>query len=471
MASLLRFADKDYFLSGNFFKDLDSHHPILVDPLWQGTKLETQFQQFPLPVLETPNHRSFSLVTSGSTGVPKIVLKQWEEIQSELEVWAIEREIQSFLHGISEIQVQVPFCHLYGLLWGFLLPKQLGLPIVFGDGFTTSQSTLCITSAPQLQLALSQGHQLPKRAIVSGMKFPVPLARELREKSEISILEIYGSTETGGMGYRDPLRQNRFQFLPNVEFQFQSSEENEELFVKSPFVSKQYYSLQSSEWVLSSLPPNSYYATGDLGEYSELGFYLLGRKDRIIKHKGKRVSLDRIESEILGLGLEGQFFCVPVNHETGDTIGLFTNSSLPIDTIYKTLRSELPSSHVPRVIVKQKEIPKLPNGKTDYSKITSLCFEEFLRLQSLKEKGKNIQTINSETTIPEILESILGSVPKPDQHFIYDCGMDSILFSELVLKLEKKIGHPIPEEDKQTGYFFSLSGLEEYVREKLYLLE
>ncbi|MCW7505895.1 non-ribosomal peptide synthetase [Leptospira paudalimensis] len=471
MASLLRFADKDYFLSGNFFEDLEFHHPILVDPLWQGTKLETQFQQFPLPVLETPNHRSFGLVTSGSTGVPKIVWKEWEEIQSELEVWAKEKEIQSFLDGIREIQVQVPFCHLYGLLWGYLLPKQLGLPIVFRDGYNHSETTLYITSAPQLQLAFSQGMQLPKRAIVSGMKFPVPLARELREKTEISIIEIYGSTETGGMGYRDPLRQNRFQLLPNLQFQFQSVEENQELLVKSPFVSKQYYSLQSSAWELHKLPTNSYYATGDLGENSDLGFYLLGRKDRIIKHKGKRVSLDRIESEILGLGLEGQFFCVPVHHETGDTIGLFTDSLQPIDTIYQTLRNELPSSHVPRVIVKQNEIPKLPNGKTDYSKISSFCYEEFLRLQSLKEKGKNIQNINSETTIPEILESILGSVPKPDQHFIYDCGMDSILFSELILKLEKKIGYPIPEEDKQTGYLFSLSGLEEYIREKLYLIK
>ncbi|MCW7463733.1 AMP-binding protein [Leptospira limi] len=471
MASLLRFADKDYFLSGNFFKDLEFHHPILVDPLWQGTKLETQFQQFPLPDLKTPNHRSFGLVTSGSTGVPKIVWKEWAEIHSELEDWANEKDIQSFLDGTNEFQVQVPFCHLYGLLWGFLLPKQLGIPIVFGDGYKHSETTLCITSAPQLQLALSQGLQLPRRAIVSGMKFPVPLARELREKTEISIIEIYGSTETGGMGYRDPLRQNRFQFLPNVEFQFQSVEENQELLVKSPFVSKQYYSLQSSEWVLSTIPTNSYYATGDLGENSDLGFYLFGRKDRIIKHKGKRVSLDRIESEILGLGLEGQFFCVPVHHETGDTIGLFTDSLLPIDRIYQRLRNELPSSHVPRVIVKQNEIPKLPNGKTDYSKISGLCFEEFLRLQLLKEKGKNIQNINSETTIPEILESILGSVPKPDQHFIYDCGMDSILFSELILKLEKKLGHQIPEEDKQTGYLISLSGLEEYVRDKLYLIE
>lgn len=467
MASLLRFADTDYFLSGKFFEDLESDQPILVDPLWKGTALEKQLLFSNLP--QNGNPKSFGLVTSGSTGSPKLVWKQWMEIQNELDVWLSEPEIQSFFQGIKKIEVQVPLCHLYGFLWGYLIPKALDIPILVGPNPTTIPNKLWITSAPHLQLTATNGLELPERAIVSGMKFPVPLARELRERGKISILEIYGSTETGGMGYRDPLRQNRFLFLKDIQFTFQTLGEENELLVKSPFVSKRYDTFEANTWVTHTLQPNSYYATGDLGENSELGFYLMGRKDRIIKHKGKRVSLDRIESEILGLPLDGIFVCVPVLHESGDTIGLFTNSATPVDQIYHTLRNELPSSHIPRVIIRQNSIPKLPNGKIDYQIITKLCLDKFSRLKSMEDKGKEFFEINSETTVSAILKSILGYVPKSDQHLIYDCGMDSILFTELFLKLEKKIGAKIPEEDKQTSFFVSLSGIEGYLNEKIYL--
>jgi acyl-coenzyme A synthetase/AMP-(fatty) acid ligase/acyl carrier protein len=467
MASLLRFADPDYFLNGTFFEDLKKDHPILVDPLWQGTSLERQLSDSLLPKQSNP--QTFSLVTSGSTGSPKMVWKHWDEIQKEVDVWLSETNTQTFFQDVEEIHVQVPLCHLYGLLWGYLLPKALGIPIVMGQSKTETPAKLSITSAPQLQMAVTNAFALPERAIVSGMKFPVPLARDLRELGGISLLEIYGSTETGGMGYRDPLRQNRFIFLQEVQIQFQTFGEENELLVKSPFVSKHYDTFETNEWVSHHLPPNSYYATGDLGENSDLGFYLIGRKDRIIKHKGKRVSLDRVESEILGLRLEGQFVCVPVHHERGDTIGLFTDSRLPIDHLYQTLRNELPDSHVPRVILRQNSIPKLPNGKLDYQSITKLCLNEYIKQIATKDKEKQTIQINSETTVAEILSSILGYIPKPNDHLIYDCGMDSIQFTEMFLKLETKIGSKIPEEDKQTGFFMSLSGMEGYLKDKLYL--
>ncbi|XDD48321.1 AMP-binding protein [Leptospira sp. WS39.C2] len=467
MASLLRFADTDYFLSGRFFKDLESDHPVLVDPLWLGTKLESHFKDFPLPKTDSSN--SFSLVTSGSTGVPKIVWKDWNEIQNEVDVWLQEPYTKVMFQETNQVRVHVPLCHLYGLLWGFLIPRALGLPMIMGDTQSQNKSELWITSAPHLQSIISNKTQLPKRAIVSGMKFPVPLARELRDLGGISLIEIYGSTETGGMGYRDPLRQNRFQLLNEVEVNFQKEGETSELCIKSPFVSRKYFSFSENEWVLQNLPNHSFYATGDLGEISDLGFYLLGRKDRIIKHKGKRVSLDRIESEILGLKLEGQFVCVPVFDDSGDTIGLFTNTKDPIDKIYQTLRNELPDSHLPRVIVKQNQIPKLPNGKTDYQTISNFCLEEYKRLKTLKENRNSQFKITTDTSVSDIMQSILGYVPQPNEHLVYDCGMDSILFTEMFLKIESIIEHKIPEEDKQSGYFVSLSGIEEYIKDKLYL--
>ncbi|MCW7492594.1 AMP-binding protein [Leptospira sp. 2 VSF19] len=472
MASVLRFANNEYFLSGNFEFDLVSQqNPILVDPLWKGTKLEEHLSAFPLPFLETK--KSFCLVTSGSTGLPKMVVKQWNEIEEELVYWEKKTEIQSLYENIGTVHVQVPLCHLYGLLWGYLLPKRFGVSIDVSP--SSENRKLWITSAPKLQSILSLGNPLPESAVVSGMKFPVPLSRSLRDKGGISVLEIYGSTETGGIGYRDPLRQNRFQILPTIQTKFKSESgpEETELQIQSPFLSLESFLLEKEGWTKHSLSLNAYYPTGDLGNWSELGWFLLGRKDRIIKHNGKRVSLDRIESEILGLALPGEFLCVPVkdNFGFGETIGLFCTSQLPTSEILENLRKELPDSHVPRVVLQKESIPKLPNGKPDYPTITKLCNEHYRQIQNQISILKNQKQIDSHFSVREILESILGLKPEENKHLVYDYGMDSIQYTELILKLERKIEHKIPEEDKQTSYFASLSGIEEYLKEKLYLLK
>ncbi|MCW7471036.1 AMP-binding protein [Leptospira kanakyensis] len=376
MASVLRFADSEYFLSGNFELDLEKNQPILVDPLWKGTVLENHLHIYPLPVLDSK--KSFCLVTSGSTGVPKMVWKEWSEIESEISFWTKDNLVQSLFQGTKKagVFVSVPLCHLYGLLWGYLIPKRLGIPIHIEK--PSKETYLWITSAPQLQKAVDAHSPLPKNAIVSGMKFPVPLARTLRDKGGISVLEIYGSTETGAIGYRDPLRQNRFQILNEVETKFFQEEgiEESELQIRSPYLSNQFFLLEEKGWVKFRIPPNEFYATNDLGNGSELGWYLLGRKDRIIKHKGKRVSLDRIESEILGLSLPGEFVCVCISGESGDTIGVFGSTNLTPEEVLIRMRKDLPESHIPKLVLTNHSMPRLPNGKIDYPTITKLCSQE-----------------------------------------------------------------------------------------------
>lgn len=393
MASVLRFATNEYFLSGNFDSDLKSQNPILIDPLWKGTKLEAPLHHFPLPTLDSPN--SFCILTSGSTGLPKMVWKKWGEIENEISYWTNLPEIQTLFTIADKVQVQVPLCHLYGLLWGFLIPKRLG--ILVEENPNPEGGDLWITSAPQLQKAFHSEKKLPLHAIVSGMKFPVPLARSLRDLGGISVTEIYGATETGAIGFRDPLRQNRFQILSRIETKFRSEEgmKETELQMKSPFLSHTSFLLKEEGWEEQITPPSEYYSTNDLGNFSELGWYLLGRKDRIIKHNGKRVSLDQIESEILGLGMEGEFISVPIADELGEIIGLFSSSNLSEVEILRILQKELPVSHLPRVVLKNPEIPKLPNGKPDYITITKLCTEKYRSKQNQGNETTNPKNLGS----------------------------------------------------------------------------
>ncbi len=103
--------------------------------------------------------------------------------------------------------------------------------------------------------------------------------------------------------------------------------------------------------------------TGDLACRDEEGFlYIKGRKKRIVKHYGMRVSLDELEGILKamypGLGIA----CVEVEDE------LVIYADAPLDLAELTMRLTS-STQIRRGgfrLEALERIPKLPNGKTDY---------------------------------------------------------------------------------------------------------
>ncbi len=221
---LLRYADLNYFLDGIWEEDLHAcKEPILIDPQWENTSLDKLLTNHPIHTESRKNH--FWIATSGSRGVPKLIEKNTDQLIYETEVWKHQTE-DPFWNFEEETQwiVTVPLYHLYGLIWGHFLPKQLNKTIYHTrDPFeiqkihSSDRKTVLITNPDFLQSLIRKENDLPTKILSSGSKFPVHLSRILRDQGKVELREIYGSTETGAIGFRNPLWKARILILPEVK--------------------------------------------------------------------------------------------------------------------------------------------------------------------------------------------------------------------------------------------------------------
>src|SRR5690606_39245077 len=114
----------------------------------------------------------------------------------------------------QRILATVPPFHIYGLLFSLLVPLMAGAQIVCSTPLhaETVASTVLrlqctgLVSVPAhlRNLCILQPGALPAQLQIfsSGAELPEPTAEQLRKLFAISVCEIYGSSETGGIGWR-----------------------------------------------------------------------------------------------------------------------------------------------------------------------------------------------------------------------------------------------------------------------------
>lgn len=147
--------------------------------------------------------------TSGSTGSPKRIFQSAADLRAEAD--EIVSRILGPVPSPGRILCAVPPRHIYGFLWGVLLPDRGGIEVcdlhrsppesilrrcrpgdaVIGTPFTWEQ-------------AAKAGTRLPAR--VTGVTSAGPSSAETWQAGQDlgleRLVEIYGSTETGGIGWR-----------------------------------------------------------------------------------------------------------------------------------------------------------------------------------------------------------------------------------------------------------------------------
>jgi acyl-coenzyme A synthetase/AMP-(fatty) acid ligase len=110
------------------------------------------------------------------------------------------------------------------------------------------------------------------------------------------------------------------------------------------------------------------YKTGDIGVLRENGLLEFhGRRDRQVKHMGHRVELDEIEyaaNRVAGVKESGSIYDFQK-----EKLVLFYEGEIDKKELTKELREVLPGFMVPRRVQQLEALPKLPNGKIDYSKL------------------------------------------------------------------------------------------------------
>lgn len=236
------------------------------------------------------------LHTSGSTGEPLAVQKTLNSLEAELN--AFFRVFEK--PGPYSILATVPAYHIYGLLFRVLWPLLANRPFVsemirypeeLKRVLNNSEKYLLISSPAFLVRAqrVLDVDMLKLKTVglfSSGGPLPPRVAEAYNTRLNSPIIEVYGSTETGGIGYRsvyDAANPTPLKPLPGVTV---AIDENTGLLsVQSPFLSQGHH-VETND--LAKLLPNGC-------------FELLGRADRIVKIEERRISLREIEQKLLAL--------------------------------------------------------------------------------------------------------------------------------------------------------------------------
>ncbi|MCI5224229.1 MAG: long-chain fatty acid--CoA ligase [Candidatus Electrothrix sp. AR4] len=179
------------------------------------------------------------------------------------------------------------------------------------------------------------------------------------------VIEVYGSTETGGIATRNRSRGEAF-FTPfsTIDWKITEAPENR-LAVRSPYISPDL-----------SVDEHGFFVTNDRVEATGAdGFLLKGRCDAVVKVGGKRVDLDELAAIIKKE--PGVLDClVTALTESGGRgqriAALIQGEAIDEEQIRKTLKDSLEAYALPRQIKTVSCIPVKKNGKYDWPAITRL---------------------------------------------------------------------------------------------------
>lgn len=343
--------------------------------LWLDDLAGLDAEALPAAALD-PEHCRLTLCTSGSSGEPKLIDKSLAQLANEID--ALERLWGANL-GQATILGSVACQHIYGLLFRLLWPLCAGRPLYrralpFPEDLqqvSLSQAGFAWIASPAMLKRMGDNLDWPalsrvKQVFSSGGALPGKAAESLYERLSQWPTEIYGSSETGGIGWRQG--DAPWQPFPGVEL---SLDEAGALRIASPY-----------------LPAGHIEQSADAAEISDDGrFVLRGRLDRIVKLEEKRISLPMLEQALishdwvtdarLGVIQEGRAFLGAVLALSPSGVHALRNQGRR--TVTETLRRHL-AEHCETIALPRRwrlllELPYSSQGKLAQSQVEALLAE------------------------------------------------------------------------------------------------
>ena len=260
------FCKKNIYLVADKYrlKEFNSEFDIL-----DGISFETQENY----KFEEIKDVTINFYTSGSSGNPKIIKKTLYNLEREAEDLT-----ETFKFKNLSVISTTTMCHLFGLTFHLMMPLYSGLKIntqkisypeniEYEDCILISTPAF-LSSVEKFNVPFKTN---PKYIISAGSK----LNKSTLEYLESNIIEIYGSTETGIIGYKTDYDKD-FELFKNVE-------------VKA---------YKNNVQVYSDYIYENNVKINDKIEINNRKLHILNRTDRLYKIHEKRVSADELENKL-----------------------------------------------------------------------------------------------------------------------------------------------------------------------------
>ncbi len=327
----------------------------------------------------------FALLTSGTTGEPKLVVGSRRRAE----------ELAGVLHRLQESEpvaetiVALPLTYCYAFVNQWVWAARHGRRLVTTGGFgqpdvllsalqKADRAMLCLVGAQvPLLVRYFEGQSFPGviRVHFAGGRFPQEKIAAVRAIfPEATIFNNYGCTEAmprltlrraEGIDSADDVGRP----LPGVELK---TGKRGELLFRSPYGAVALVDRDG----FSPLTPDVWVPTGDLGERTARGSWrLTGRSGEVFKRHGEKISIATLLSTVTGCWPEQAAFYRqpdPAGEEGHVLVVSPHPSTQQVRTVLRAFRAGHPRAHWPLRIESVDALPLLPNGKVDVRAISRL---------------------------------------------------------------------------------------------------
>lgn len=356
---------------------------------------------------------SLSLCTSGSSGEPKRIDKTLRQLANEVE--ALEQLWGADL-GEACIIGSVATQHIYGLLFRVLWPLCAGRPFVrrqlaFSEDLqraSREHPAFAWVASPALLKRMGDNLDWPalsavRRVFSSGGALPLEAAQSLQQRLQQWPTEILGSSETGGIAWRQG--ESLWQPFAGVEL---SQDSDGALLIASPY-----------------LPVGHVEHSADAARIAADGrFELLGRLDRIVKLEEKRISLPMLEQALVDHDwvAEARLGVVQENRASLGALLVLSESGLfalrehgrrgLTETLRKHLSQHCEALALPRRWRLLRQLPLNSQGKLAQADVEALLLAARPKAPEVLERSETNGEWSLQLSVPPDLAYFSGHFPE-----------------------------------------------------------
>jgi len=339
--SWLIYDDNAYEFSVLFFALLTAHKKIVLPQNGTANQLKTCLEQVEgftgskdvsysncvyfdadgmnnnQDLLTIPSNNEIILFTSGSSGKPKAIFKEFSHLLRE--VLQLESTFGEHV-GDSCFVSTVSHQHIYGLLFKVMWPIWTGRKVVLQPyeypehlchdlkKYGLNKVSLISSPAHFHRLVKDNVYIEQTDCFTSMFSSGGPLSQEasstLVTQMEESPFEIFGSTETGGIGWRQRTLEQHPEWTVFDNIEIAHDLQSQCLKIKSPYIA-------GSSW---------YVCDDQVEIHNKTTFELCGRIDRVVKIEEKRVSLDHVQQCIKNLDFVDDAYCLTAKNKRGTQV-------------------------------------------------------------------------------------------------------------------------------------------------------